>query len=54
MGRVLTKFRADESGATSIEYAMIASVVSIAIVGVLSTMGVNVAGMFTAITGGLN
>jgi pilus assembly protein Flp/PilA len=33
------RFAADETGATAIEYAMIASGVSIAIVGVVSTLG---------------
>jgi pilus assembly protein Flp/PilA len=35
----IQRFAADDSGATAIEYAMIASGVSIAIVSVVSTLG---------------
>jgi pilus assembly protein Flp/PilA len=35
----LRRFRADEGGATAIEYAMIASGISVAIVGVVSAVG---------------
>lgn len=33
------KFLQDESGATAIEYGLIAALVSVAIIGVLSTLG---------------
>ena len=52
MVRVLTDMWFDEAGATSIEYAMIASVVSIGIVGALSTMGGAISAMFTSLAGG--
>lgn len=38
-GHALRRFAADEGGATAIEYALIASSISVAIVGVLSTLG---------------
>ncbi len=34
---------ADEAGAAAIEYALVASMIAIAIVGVLATLGVNLA-----------
>jgi len=37
--RELARFSADESGATAIEYAMIAAGVSVAIVGAVSGLG---------------
>jgi len=53
MVRALTLWWFDQSGATSIEYAMIASAVSITIVGILGVMGVSVNGMFTSMSDGL-
>ena len=35
----LSRFAADESGATAIEYGLIAALVSVAIIGVLSNLG---------------
>ncbi len=52
MVRILNAWALDESGATSIEYAMIASAVSITIVGVLITIGASVAAMFTSMSDG--
>jgi pilus assembly protein Flp/PilA len=40
----------DRSGATSIEYAMIASVVSIVIITAVNAMGVSVQGMFQSVS----
>jgi len=39
--RGLIRFGSDESGATAIEYAMIAAGVSVAIVGAVSSLGSN-------------
>jgi pilus assembly protein Flp/PilA len=41
------RFCGDESGATSIEYALIASGVSIVIVGTVATLGSNVKTFYT-------
>jgi pilus assembly protein Flp/PilA len=48
MKTVLAKFAKHESGATAIEYAMIAAGISIAIVGVVSSVGSQVNSMFTS------
>lgn len=42
LGVCLRRFGRDESGATSIEYAMIASGISIAVLGAVTTLGGNV------------
>ncbi len=42
MKNLASRFLADESGATSIEYALIASLVAVAIVAASSTIGKNV------------
>ena len=37
--RELSRFRADEDGATAIEYAMVAAGVSVAVVGAVTSLG---------------
>ena len=49
IGTVLRCFLGDEQGATSIEYALIASGVSIVIVGTVATLGSNVKGMYSSV-----
>ena len=46
-GRLLGRFLRDESGTSAIEYAMIASGVSIVIVGTVATLGTAVKGFYT-------
>jgi pilus assembly protein Flp/PilA len=45
----LRRFLKDECGATAIEYALIASGVSIVIVGTVATLGSKVTSMFTSV-----
>jgi pilus assembly protein Flp/PilA len=45
----LQRFLRDERGATSIEYAIIASGVSIVIVGVVATLGSNVKSLYSSV-----
>jgi pilus assembly protein Flp/PilA len=45
-------FSGDEHGATAIEYALIASIVSIVIVTALTSMTTSLEGMFTAVLAG--
>lgn len=40
---------ADESGVTAIEYGLIASLIALAVVGVLSTVGGNLSNTFTTV-----
>jgi pilus assembly protein Flp/PilA len=39
MKQVFARFAKDESGATAIEYGLIAALISVVIIGVLSTLG---------------
>ncbi len=41
MSRLIRRFSADQSGASAIEYALIVSLISVAIVGVLTVLGIN-------------
>ena len=49
MKRIFAKFLADESGATAIEYGLIAAGISIAIVAVVNGLGTNLNNKFTSI-----
>ena len=48
------KFLKDESGATAIEYGLIAALVSVAAIGALSAMGTSLDTMFQTVSGSLN
>lgn len=43
----------DDSGATAIEYGLIAALVSVAIIGVLQALSGNLSATFTAVSDGL-
>jgi len=49
--RQLRRFCADESGATAIEYAMIASGIAVAIMTMVYTLGGKVKTLFTTVSG---
>jgi pilus assembly protein Flp/PilA len=53
MGRVLRDFLADESGATAIEYGLIAAGISLAIVSVVNGLGGKLSTKFTSISASL-
>jgi pilus assembly protein Flp/PilA len=50
---IAKKFLKDESGATAIEYGLIAALVAVAIVGALTTLGTGLTGMFTKVNSDL-
>jgi pilus assembly protein Flp/PilA len=50
-GQQLKRFCADESGATAIEYAMIASGIGVAISTMVFTLGGKVKTLFTTVSG---
>ncbi len=52
--RGLREFLRDDSGATAIEYALIASGVAAAIVAVVYTVGTQVKGMYQSVSDGFN
>ncbi len=49
MKNLVTRFANDESGATAIEYGLIAALISVVIIGVLSTLGTNLNTKFKTI-----
>ena len=51
---ILKKIRKDESGATAIEYGLIAALVSVAAIGALTAMGNSLNQMFTTVSGALS
>ncbi len=54
MHALVKHFLHDESGATAIEYGLIAGLVSVAAIGALTLMGSSLDAMFTAVSGQLN
>ncbi len=48
--KTLTRIIEDQSGATAIEYGLIAALVSVAAIGVLTSLGTSLAGVFTLVT----
>jgi pilus assembly protein Flp/PilA len=50
----LRSFVANESGATAIEYALISSLIAIALVTILGTLGTRISGEFSEVSSALN
>jgi len=53
MSRFFTRFMNDESGATAIEYGLIAALISVAIIGAVSAVGGKLDATFTSVDGAL-
>jgi len=51
---MIARFAKDESGATAIEYGLIAALVSVAIIAVLKTVATGLNGVFTNVASNLN
>ncbi|MGI9421468.1 MAG: Flp family type IVb pilin [Geminicoccaceae bacterium] len=51
--KIFQDFLQDESGATAIEYGLIAALVSVAIITVLGTLGDNLTATFTEVSNNL-
>jgi pilus assembly protein Flp/PilA len=49
MTKIFARFLKDESGATAIEYGLIAALISVAIIGTVTTLGTNLNTTFTTI-----
>jgi len=45
----VSRFVKDESGATAIEYGLIAAGIAVAIIGVVTTLGTNLTGTFNSV-----
>ncbi len=48
--KMLTKIIEDQSGATAIEYGLLAGLISAAAIGVLTSLGTSLGGVFTLVT----
>ena len=51
--RIVLKFVSDDSGATAIEYGLIAAGIALAIIAIVNGLGSNLNGMFTSINSSL-
>ena len=50
---LLARFACDESGATAVEYGLIAAGISLAIIAIVNSLGTNLNGKFGAINSSL-
>jgi pilus assembly protein Flp/PilA len=53
MKKLVSRFASDESGATAIEYGLIAAGISVAIIAVVQGLGSKLSATFTKVEGGL-
>jgi pilus assembly protein Flp/PilA len=51
--RALKNFLMDQSGATAIEYGLIAALIAVVIIGAVTTVGTNLSGTFSNVAGAL-
>jgi pilus assembly protein Flp/PilA len=51
---LLARFASDESGATAIEYGLIAALIAVAIIAAATTLGGSLSDLFLRISGKLN
>ena len=49
MTRILSRFLNDDTGATAIEYGLIAAGIAVAIIGTVNTLGGSLDGQFTTV-----
>lgn len=49
MHKLLSRFAKNQSGATAIEYGLIASLISVAIITAITTIGTNMTATFTKV-----
>lgn len=49
MKNLIAQFSADESGATAIEYALLASLIAVAVIAAATTLGKNIGNLMNAV-----
>ncbi|MFA4938696.1 Flp family type IVb pilin [Brevundimonas sp.] len=54
MTKFISRFAKDESGATAIEYGLIAALIAVALITVLGTMSTSLKATFTKVAGSLD
>jgi pilus assembly protein Flp/PilA len=53
MKSLFTRFADDQSGATAIEYGLIAALIAVAIIGAITTVGTKLQAKFNQVSGNL-
>lgn len=53
MSKLFARFAKDESGATAVEYGLMASLIALVIIGAVTALGQRVDAIFKAITAGI-
>ncbi len=53
MSKFISRFRQDQSGATAIEYGLIAGLISVVIITAITTVGTNLSAKFQTIANAL-
>ena len=53
MGKLIRAFFVDESGATAIEYGLIAALIAVVIITAVTTVGTNLTGTFNSVANAL-
>jgi pilus assembly protein Flp/PilA len=51
MSNILTRFVRDESGATAIEYGLIAALIAVVVIGAVTAVGTGLSTTFTTVSG---
>jgi pilus assembly protein Flp/PilA len=51
--KMISRFFKDESGATAIEYGLIAALIAVVIIGAVTTLGTGLSDNFNAVAGSL-
>jgi len=51
---LITRFASDESGATAIEYGLLAALIAVVIIGAVKAVGTNLSGKFTNVANNLS
>jgi len=50
MTNLLSRFMRDESGATAIEYGLIAALIAVVVIGAVTAVGTGLSGTFTTVS----
>jgi pilus assembly protein Flp/PilA len=51
MSNLFTRFVRDESGATAIEYGLIAALIAVVVIGAVTAVGTGLSGTFSTVAG---
>ena len=53
MTNLISRFLRDESGATAIEYGLIAALIAVVVIGAVTAVGTGLSGTFTTVAGSI-